>query len=113
VDVRHATEELTEYISGNIDSLGLGGRWIVADDRKFKTPACAVENEPDRDSQNEGEYHSHVQAPGNSRKPGEIRDQFRDWDIPVWQKKWEQALEALENLGKRITVAQHWSIDFK
>ncbi len=29
----------------------------------------------------------------------EIRDQFRDWDISVWQQKCEQALEALENLG--------------
>jgi len=27
----------------------------------------------------------------------EIRDQFHDWDISVWQQKCEQALEALEN----------------
>jgi len=29
----------------------------------------------------------------------EIRDQFHDWDISVWQQKCEQALGALENLG--------------
>jgi tetratricopeptide (TPR) repeat protein len=29
----------------------------------------------------------------------EICGQFQDWDIPVWQQKCEQALEALENLG--------------
>jgi len=29
----------------------------------------------------------------------EIRGQFQDWDIPIWQQKCEQALEALENLG--------------
>jgi len=29
----------------------------------------------------------------------EICDQFRDWDIPVWQKKCEQAVEVLQNSG--------------
>lgn len=29
----------------------------------------------------------------------EIRSHFQDWDIPVWQQKCEQALEALENFS--------------